>query len=283
MLAGLKSCKWRGGASMDQLCLSCTSHRCYIGLRFGEFVGQINTSNSLCLLPQIILEPFLLCAGCVFLLREATAIREYSLHGPAIWMAGAELSQQNIVQSIPLPRPACLPPKVHPGATWNPGKQKARPGYEKKMWFIRLGKLLPLLHVPVLIITCPSLTLWHWCVAMQPYTQQTVMHCAFWRLSIRTSINFCSGLSNCNLSFESEPGSLRMCISELSLHMTLTLVHHCSFFGPLLIDIDQYRLGTTHSRCSSGEALPLTHLLWGQNVHFLPNMSQPLTGAMMKT
>ncbi len=42
-----KSCKLRGGASMDQICWSCTSHRCSIGLRAGKFGGQGNTLNSL--------------------------------------------------------------------------------------------------------------------------------------------------------------------------------------------------------------------------------------------
>ncbi|KAG9351058.1 hypothetical protein JZ751_024948 [Albula glossodonta] len=32
-----KSCKMRGGASMDRTCLSSPSHRCSIGLRSGEF------------------------------------------------------------------------------------------------------------------------------------------------------------------------------------------------------------------------------------------------------
>ena len=42
-----KSCKLRGGASVDWTCLTCTSHRCSIGLRSGKFGGQVNSSNSL--------------------------------------------------------------------------------------------------------------------------------------------------------------------------------------------------------------------------------------------
>ncbi|KAF7651609.1 hypothetical protein LDENG_00107270 [Lucifuga dentata] len=42
-----KSCKLRGGASMDWTCLSSTSHRRSIRLRSGEFGGQVNTLNSL--------------------------------------------------------------------------------------------------------------------------------------------------------------------------------------------------------------------------------------------
>lgn len=41
-----KSCKLRGGDSMDGTCLSSTSHRCGIGMRYGEFRGQANTLNS---------------------------------------------------------------------------------------------------------------------------------------------------------------------------------------------------------------------------------------------
>ena len=43
----LKSCKLRGGTSMDWTCLSSTSNRCSVWLRSGVFGGQVNTSNSL--------------------------------------------------------------------------------------------------------------------------------------------------------------------------------------------------------------------------------------------
>lgn len=42
-----KSCKFWGGSSMDQTCLSRTSHRFSISLRSGEFGGQEYTLNSL--------------------------------------------------------------------------------------------------------------------------------------------------------------------------------------------------------------------------------------------
>ena len=43
-----KSSKLQGGASVDQTCLSSTSHRSSIRLRSGEFGGQVNTSNLSC-------------------------------------------------------------------------------------------------------------------------------------------------------------------------------------------------------------------------------------------
>ncbi|XP_051801618.1 vascular endothelial growth factor C isoform X3 [Acanthochromis polyacanthus] len=55
-----EACKLRGVASMKWTCLSSTSHRCSIGLRFGEFGGQVNTSNFL-LCSSNHSKPFLLC------------------------------------------------------------------------------------------------------------------------------------------------------------------------------------------------------------------------------
>ena len=49
-----KSCKFRGGASMDRTCLSSTSNRCSLGSKSGEY--------SVCVCaPQTIPEPLLLC------------------------------------------------------------------------------------------------------------------------------------------------------------------------------------------------------------------------------
>ena len=148
-----------------------------------------------------------------------------------------------------------------------------------------------------------------WSAAMQPHMQQTAMHCVFWHLSIRTSINFFSNLSNSSLSVGSDHmdwSLLPTCIYE-TWAMTLSPVQHCSILGPLLIDTDHCRPGTPHKSCSSGDALaqsssnhnlalvklaeilmlapfflPLTHQLWGQHVDLLPNISHPLTGDMMK-
>ena len=75
-----------------------------------------------------------------------------------------------------------------------------------------------------------------WSVAMHPHTQQTVMHCVFWYLSIRTSINFFSNLKNISSSVGSDHTArplLPTCINEPWPPMTLSLVHHCSFLGPL--------------------------------------------------
>jgi len=71
-----KSWKLRGGASMGRTCLSNTPHRCSIALRSGEFGGQVNTlKSSLCSSNH-----FCSVAGRIILLKEATAIRECSLH-----------------------------------------------------------------------------------------------------------------------------------------------------------------------------------------------------------
>ncbi|KAK3570962.1 hypothetical protein QTP86_031236, partial [Hemibagrus guttatus] len=73
-----KSCKFRGEASMDRTCLSSTSHRYSIGLRSGEFGGQHLK------LVVVVIKPFLkhfcFVARCIILLKEETAIREYSFN-----------------------------------------------------------------------------------------------------------------------------------------------------------------------------------------------------------
>ncbi|KAF7656706.1 hypothetical protein LDENG_00037350 [Lucifuga dentata] len=132
-----KSCKFGGGASMDQTCFSSTSHRCSIGLTLGEFGGQVE-------LFVMFLKPFLnnFCsvAGHVILLKEAAAIREYRCHEGVdlvsnnvlvggtcqsnIHMnAAPKVSQQNIAQIITLLPSACLLPIVHPGAISSPDKR----------------------------------------------------------------------------------------------------------------------------------------------------------------
>ncbi len=85
---------------------------------------------------------------------------------------------------------------------------------------------------------------------MQPHMQQSVMHCVFWHLSIRTSINFLS-----NLSYSSSVGSDHMgqpslptCINEPWLPMTLSPVHRSTLLGPLLIDTDHCRPRTLHKK-----------------------------------
>ena len=63
-----------------------------------------------------------------------------------------------------------------------------------------------------------------------------LMHCVFWYLSIRTSINFFSNLKNISSSVGSDHTArplLPTCINEPWPPMTLSLVHHCSFLGPL--------------------------------------------------
>ena len=94
-----------------------------------------------------------------------------------------------------------------------------------------------------------------WSVAMQPHTHQTVLHCVFWHLSIRTS-NLSNSSSSVWLDHAGQP-SLPTCINE-PWAITLSLVHHCSFFGPLFIDTD-HALGTPH-RAALWEMLWASHL-----------------------
>lgn len=70
------------------------------------------------------------------------------------------------------------------------------------------------------------------------YCQQTAIHCVFWQLSIRTSMNFITYLSNSSssvgLDHTGHP-SLPICINEYWSPMTVLPVHHCSFLGLILI------------------------------------------------
>ena len=131
------------------------------------------------------------------------------------WMARHKVSQQNIAQSITLPEPACILPLVHPCAMCSLGKRHIRTQpFTRCIRKTCPGHLLTCHNGLVLMLTCPLLALLavdrgqrghpDWCVAMQPHTQQTAMHCVFWHLSIRTSINFFSKLSNSRSSEESD-------------------------------------------------------------------------------
>jgi len=138
------------------------------------------------------------------------------------------------------------------------------------------------------MLTCPLLVLsavdrgqhgqHDWSAAMQPHTQQTVMHCVFWHLSIRTSINLLS-----NLSYSSSVGSdhtgqpsLPTCINEPWPPMTLTPVHHCSFLGPLLINTAYCRPGTPHKSCSFGDALTQSSITVWSLSNLLKSLRLPI-------
>lgn len=82
----------------------------------------------------------------------------------------------------------------------------------------------------------------------------------------------------CNQSYSNLfVGSTWICLGSPSMSLapvTLLLVHHSSFLGPLLKNTDHYRLGTPHKTTAFVGSL-LAQQLWGQNVHLLPNISPP--------
>ncbi|KAI5617592.1 tyrosine-protein kinase CSK [Silurus asotus] len=76
-------------------------------------------------------------------------------------------------------------------------------------------------------------------------------------LSIKR-IHFFSSLSYRSSSVGSDHTdrpSFLTCFNESWLPTTLSPVHQCSFFGPILIDTDHCRSGTSHKSCSFGDAL----------------------------
>ena len=138
-----KSCKLQGGASVDLTFLSSTSHRCLIGLRSGEFGGQVNISNSLvcssnhswtilALLHSVLSswkrpQPSgntISMKGCTWsaiMLRYVICVKVTST-----WMVGPKISHHSIAQSITLPPLDCLLSIVHPDAMCSPGKRHTR-------------------------------------------------------------------------------------------------------------------------------------------------------------
>lgn len=88
-----------------------------------------------------------------------------------------------------------------------------------------------------------------WSAAMQPYTQQIVIHYVFWHLSIRNSRNLFS-----NLSYSS---------------WSVGLDHMGQFLLPLCV---------SEPVCWwSCRAVP-THKPWAQSVLLMSNITHPLTG-----
>ena len=147
-----KSCKLRGEASMDRTCLSSTSHRCSIGLRSGEFGGQVNTLHSKCHVPQ-------------------TMPDQCGLHTLSCW--------NRCITHSPL---ACLLPTVHPGAICSPGKRWTctQPcTLQKKTGLTGLDDLLPLMQGPV----------WYLCAHCRCFPQWIgVSMCSLINLQLRSPI-----------------------------------------------------------------------------------------------
>lgn len=124
-----------------------------------------------------------------------------------------------------------------------------------------------------------------------------------------TSINFFCNLSYSSFSFESDYTDqplLPKCISEPCPPMTLLPIHLFSLLGSLLVGADHSMPGASHKSCSFGDALTqlsshynlalcqshsnpygcpffllLTHRLQGQSVPLLPNISNPLSSAIV--
>lgn len=162
--------------------------------------------------------------------------------------------------------------------------------------------LPPLLHGPVLMFLCPLLVLlmmdsgqkgtWPVCTYAVPYTANYDA-----LVSVRTYMNFFGSLSYVNPSVESahtRPAFVPCMHQWAGPPATLSLVHHCFYLGPLLIDTDQCKNGLTQSPSQFGSCqthsnpdtcplfLLLTHQLWGENVHLLPNIAHLQTGATMR-
>lgn len=110
-----------------------------------------------------------------------------------------------------------------------------------------------------------------WSVAMQPHTQQTVVRCH--KVSEDTM--------QCNAFTFS---AIWDTVARLLDQITWASLHYSSF-GPLLID--HYRLGTITRAAvlknhSNTYACPVYLILTHFSVNLLPNISQPLTGAMVE-
>lgn len=60
--------------------------------------------------------------GFAALTNTASIMLVYLVCLGVTWIAGPELSQQDLARGITLPPPTCLPPTVHPGAASSPGR-----------------------------------------------------------------------------------------------------------------------------------------------------------------
>ena len=109
------------------------------------------------------------CDENIILLKESTAICGYccsegvylvynsvkvGVRLTSTWMPGPQV-YQSLVHGLTLPPLACILPIMHPAANLLPSKMTyTDPDVHmilKKTWFIRLGHILSLLHVPVLL------------------------------------------------------------------------------------------------------------------------------------
>lgn len=89
-----------------------------------------------------------------------------------------------------------------------------------------------------------------WSVALQPHTQQPVIHCVFWHLSIRLMYSAIWATVEYIFHF-----SLLTCMSNPLI--TLSLVHYCSLLGPHLIYTDHCRAGIPHKSWLSYQTITI--------------------------
>ena len=195
-------------------------------------------------------------------------------------MTRPNVSQKNFAQSITLPRPACLPPIVHPGVMCSPGKWRACTQLSmwwrgKKAQFLRPGHLIPYLFCPVFMLQHGHP---HWSVAMQPHTQQlcTVYSNTF-PLESALIWNLITSCLPVGLDLRGQLW-LPTCINEVWPPVTLSLVHHCSFLGPLVIDTDNCSLGTPLKTPSQ-----LAITLWPLSISLKSSLSPIFTAAYTST
>lgn len=150
---------------------------------------------------------------------------------------------------------------------------------QEKTWFIRPHHFLPLVRGPVLLLMCSLL--------------------AF------SVMDMGRELSIVNFSFSSSPagsGSSRRAYlrSSSTVHQWALATHDPIVGSPLLLPWTTFnrswllqirKMGKSHPVIWSSNINPytcpffllLTNQLWGQNVQLIPNISHPLTSAMMKS
>ena len=142
---------------------------------------------------------------------------------------------------------------------------------QKKTWFIRLDHHFPLLCGPVLMFMCPLLMLsavdrGQQVPAFAPYMHQWVLAA---HDPVTGSLLFLSW-TNFDRYWPLHTGN------------TPQELQFWRCFDPV-VEPSQFGLYQTRSNpYTSSFFLPLKHQLLGQHVYLLPNISHPLTGAMMK-
>lgn len=115
----------------------------------------------------------------------------------------------------------------------------------KKMWFLKSGHFLSLLHAPVLMLTCPLLVLSEVDMGQHGHPD--------WSVALRTILNkfWCSlSIRTFSAIFFSYTGQPSLNVNQWALAIHEPVTASPLFLGQLLINTDHWSLWTPHESCN---------------------------------